>query len=58
MLTLVSTALSMSAGAMKPPGNVIGLDPLALIQDKNSQAVNVRPYAPTAGLEVATIGAS
>lgn len=59
MLSLVTAALSMGAGAMKAPGNVVGLDPLALIQDKASQAVTMRPCVPLRpGLAVATVGAT
>ena len=58
MLTLCTAALSMAAGAMKPPGNAIGLDPLALLQDKASQAVTMRPYAPLPEMEVATLAAT
>ena len=58
MLTLCTAALSMSAGAMKPPGNVVGLDPLALLQDKASQAVTMRPYTPLPQMEVATLAAT
>jgi hypothetical protein len=46
----------MRPGVMGPPA--VGLDPLALLQDKASQPVNPRPYAPLPGLEVATVAAT
>ena len=49
-MVAIVTLFSLTMVTPKPT-----LDPLALLQDKAAQVTRLRPYAPPAGLQTATL---